>query len=224
MTPNAIADVLSGMNLSGEQPSPTRTYGTSEVVRYPLNYQVAGLHPSVDAAHKAIQWFINDIDHNQSHMKRWVSLLGASGCGKSHLARNAISILRQRGFSVAKTQFWSWRNAKTLASSKGNGMSFLQNLNILALDDIGSDYLSSDKAQAYSATVLLGLLDARVGKWTILTSNLSPYDIANNLDPRLASRLYRGQNEIVDMSQADDYCQNLYKRKHPELAMEGGAK
>ncbi len=53
---------------------------------------------------------------------------------------------------------------------------------------------------------------------------LAEENIANNLDPRLASRLYRGQNEIVDMSQADDYCQNLYKRKHPELAMEGGAK
>lgn len=176
---------------------------------YPLGYNVEGLAPCVREAHRAVQWWLNDILHHCKDRKRWLTLYGKSGCGKTHLAQASKLILREQGFHV---QCWNWPNLRDrlLGRDCPGLMEQVQRLPILMLDDVGAEYLSSDRASAASAAALYSLLEARLGKWSLITSNLAPADWP---DMRLTSRLYRGQNELVDMSAAADYCYNLKRQQ-----------
>ncbi len=62
----------------------------------PVRYDMGGfdesVHPEVQAMHREVQWFINDIV-NKVRPRRWLSLLGASGVGKTHLAEAARDAL-----------------------------------------------------------------------------------------------------------------------------------
>lgn len=214
MTPQGIANALKdAVNmLHTPENAPRRTY--KGAVRYELGYETDGLHPSVTEAHRAVQWFLNDVVHKETQLRRWVSLMGASGCGKSHLASAAVRVLHEQGFKKARVQLWTWRNAMRRMMDDSGVMYWLADLHVLVLDDIGTGYTASSKSAALTSSLLYDLLEARLGKWTILTSNLSPGDIAETLDVRIASRLYRGQNVIVDMSRADDFSLLRFRQRH----------
>lgn len=214
MTPQGIGNILpvTLTQLHNEGNAPRRTYRCA--VRYDLGYETDGLHPSVTEAHRAIQWFLNDVVNRQRNLSRWVSLMGASGCGKSHLAAAAVRVLHNLGFGDTRVQMWTWRNAMRRMMDDSGVMYWLADLHVLVLDDIGTGFTASSKAAALTSSLLYDLLEARLGKWTILTSNLSPGDIAETLDVRIASRLYRGKNVIIDMTHASDYCLENYHRTH----------
>lgn len=214
MTPQGIGKLMDGVASQMETAvnGLRRTY--KDVVRYELGYETQGLHKSVTEAHRAVQWLLNDVVHRETALKRWVSLMGASGCGKSHLAAAAVRVLREQGFRARRVQCWSWRKVMGRLLEDPGLMSWLADLHVLALDDIGTGFTASQKAAALNASLLYELLEARLGKWTIITSNLSPGDVAETLDVRIASRLYRGLNVIVDMSCADDFCLMRYKQQH----------
>ena len=59
-------------------------------------------------------------------------------------------------------------------------------------------------------------VDGRLGKWTMLTSNLLPKHIGEHLDARIASRLYRGENVVCRVEDAPDYCFERYMRREGE--------
>ena len=214
MTPQGIGNILpvTLTQLHNAENAPRRSYRCA--VRYDLGYETEGLHPSVTEAHRAIQWFLNDVVNRQRNLSRWVSLMGASGCGKSHLAAAAVRVLHNLGFGDTRVQMWTWRNAMRRMMDDSGVMYWLADLHVLILDDIGTGFTASSKAAALTSSLLYDLLEARLGKWTIITSNLSPGDIAETLDVRIASRLYRGQNVIVDMSRADDFSLLRFRQRH----------
>ncbi len=216
MHPEGIANVMAGMSLPGNAPQTSlqRTY--KGATKYELDYETAGLHMSVYEAFRATQWFLNDIQHKQTHLRRWLSLLGASGCGKTHLARKVVEVLKAEGRGERFVQFWSWRGAMQHVLADGAVMRWLIDRPVLVLDDIGTGFTESTKARALNASLLYELLEGRLGKWTFLTSNLAPAHIEEQLDARIASRLYRGFNEIVNMSEAGDYCYDRHPAKEGE--------
>jgi hypothetical protein len=55
-----------------------------------------------------------------------------------------------------------------------------------------------ERASDFSVSKLNQVIDARLGKWTVITCNFSREEIAQRMDVRLASRLGRGKNVIVD--------------------------
>jgi DNA replication protein DnaC len=76
----------------------------------------------------------------------------------------------------------------------------------VVLDDIGAE-----RASDFSVSKLDQVVDARLGKWTVVTCNFSREEIAEHMDVRIASRLGRGKNVIVDGIYVRDYstrCQN----------------
>ena len=79
----------------------------------------------------------------------------------------------------------------------------------VALDDIGAER-SSD----FSVSKLDQIIDARLGKWTVITCNFTREQIAEHMDVRIASRLGRGKNVIVDDINVLDYS----TRSHEEVA------
>ncbi|MCD8071176.1 MAG: hypothetical protein LUE08_07330 [Akkermansiaceae bacterium] len=196
-------------NLPGSPESSEPAQRDWKPERYPLNYDTDGLHPSVNEAHRAVQWWLNDIIHRETSRRRMLTLYGKSGSGKTHLARNAVNVLKSEGRTA---QFWPWRKALSrMLDGEWELMGHLCRLPILALDDVGTEFTGTDKTRRLSNAKLYELIDERCGKWTLITSNLSPGDLADETDVRIASRLFRGNNVLIDMSSAEDYCFKRWK-------------
>lgn len=200
MTPKPASDIIAFLPSYMRIGDPgKRSY---EPERYELGFVTDGLDASVLLAHRAVQWWLNDILHGATDRRRWVTLYGKSGCGKTHLANTAIATLRARG---KRAQKWGWSVLKRrMLDSDSPGLwEQIANMPHLAIDDIGADYMGSEKAAGVSASLLYELLEARLGKWTLITSNLTPAELP---DMRIASRLRRGLNEMVDMTGAHDFA------------------
>lgn len=165
--------------------------------RYELWYETDGLflHPSVDKAHKAVQWWLNDILHGCEERVRWVTLYGAPGCGKTHLLQNAIKVLRKH--KDFRAQYYHWRKFK-----ESQLQDYALRCEYLAIDDLFCDYMASEKAEDYNRALLLDIMEQRKGRWTLFATNYAPTEMP---DQRLESRLFRWGNEVVDMSKAGDY-------------------
>ena len=169
----------------------------------PVRYDMGGfderVHPEVQAMHREAQWFINDVV-NKVRPRRWLSLLGASGIGKTHLAEAARDALFKERPSLP-IQFWKWQ--KVVSMLRSGDWAF-----VLILDDVGAENTSPAILSALNRVV-----DGRLGKWTMITSNLLPKHIGEHLDARIASRLYRGNNVVCQVNAAPDYCFERYKRR-----------
>ena len=81
----------------------------------------------------------------------------------------------------------------------------LQTFKVLILDDVGAENISGEYSRGFSATALCEIVEKRLGKWTLLTSNLTTTEIADTYDARVASRLIRNGGRTVDMTAAADY-------------------
>lgn len=75
------------------------------------------------------------------------------------------------------------------------------------LDDLGA---SRDKT-GYTGECLFRLCNARVGKFTLFTTNLDLKGISERIDPRIASRLIRDGNEFKAIT-AGDYAIRQHKK------------
>lgn len=175
--------------------------------RYEMGFYVDGLHPSVDEAHRETQWWLNDIMERATERRRWLTLFGRSGCGKTHLLTGARKALEANN---RRAQKWNWAEllSRHLSGEYPGIMEQVKELPVLLLDDIGAELMATEKARSVSMKALYELLERRLNKWTFLTTNLAPDQIP---DQRIASRLFRGHNIVVDMREAGDYCFNKYK-------------
>ena len=134
---------------------------------------------------------------------RWLTLLGKSGIGKTHLARAVFKRLKNFRYydhpqlGISQTHAMSFIDWRELADQLRNGehyrMDAITKAWLVVLDDIGSEYDPS----GFLASRLDRIVNARLGKWTIFTSNLPLKDVASRLDVRIADRMGRGKNEIV---------------------------
>ena len=141
----------------------------------------------------------------------WLSFVGNSGNGKTHLAKQIAKYFHRiaRFYEHPETtatcvhsgQFYDWREVTSKLKEGGWGL-----LNQICedwfcvIDDIGAEY---DPSGAM-AGALDRVLNSRKEKWTVLTSNLLMGDV-QGLDVRIASRLLRGGNRVVNAT-AMDFC------------------
>lgn len=182
-----------------------RNYPASELVRYDLGWhEPPWLPESVREMHRQAQWFLNDLAHHHSGTApRWLTLCGHSGCGKTYLAAAIRNTAKYTlGYTEQQTQL---RNASILASRLRDGdmglLTFLCNIPVLVLDDLGAEYPSD-----FIRSKIYELMESRLNKWTVITSNLSVADIADRLDVRIASRIKRGANVLVESKEPFDFC------------------
>ena len=168
---------------------------------FDLEFRTDGLHPSVRKAHDATTAWLNAIMNGEE--PRWLYLHGRPGSGKTHLARKARSILQNR----PSVQFW--KAHKITAHLRAGDYDLrhqLIGLDVLFIDDLGVD-----RSTDFMRAEWCNMLDERLNKWTFITSNLSPGEVAETIHERLSSRLFRYQNKVVDMREADDFS---FKNKH----------
>ena len=115
----------------------------------------------------------------------WLTLWGSPGTGKTFLARQIHAMHPGRAHWMCWTKLCRrFQSREDTASA----IAFACDARLLCLDDIGAEHQTP-------ATVglLHGLLQARMGRWTLITSNHSPA-VWQAVDSRISSRLIRGEN------------------------------
>lgn len=136
---------------------------------------------------------------------RWLSLVGISDTGKTHLAKRIYRKASRSGlFKTSMTDdkeeisypvefcYWPGR-AEELQKNEDAKFHHMKNVKFLVLDDIGAIV---DKS-GFVTSKLGILMGQRENMWTVVTANLGPAEIAAKLDTRIASRMIRGRNVLV---------------------------
>lgn len=187
------------------EPAPTKPRPTIKP------FDTAGVAPCVVQAYNACREWLSDIirRRRRPHM---LSLLGCSGCGKTHLARNTKAALLSHGISCTMR---TWAQILTDMRT-GDAAYIIHSLcqpRVLILDDVGAENLGSEWAHDNSTSLLGEVLDGRVGKWTMITSNFLTGQFAENYDARIASRIHRDNAVIIQMPDAADYALAEFKKR-----------
>ena len=82
----------------------------------------------------------------------------------------------------------------------------------LALDDVG---VENEKLRELGTSKLFAILNERQHKFTLLTCNYGLSEIAQRMDPRIASRLIRHGGVIVDSTGVSDFNTRASKSASP---------
>lgn len=137
---------------------------------------------------------------NEMHLAtgHWLTLLGTSGAGKTLLARRVF-----RWWTESSRLYGRWISwAKFVEDSKpslpAEQWADIREAFFLVIDDFGA----ARDPNGYAAGLLHGIMEARLGKWTLLTSNMNGEEIAK-MDGRIASRLVRGGSIAVAVDVTD---------------------
>lgn len=140
----------------------------------------------------------------------WLTYLGSSGAGKTHLAASLWGFFLEIGgwftrkdngaLNVHSGQFLYWPDfvdeMKTGDYSRGKD---LREDWFVVIDDIGAEHAVTANANKQ----LSSILDKRIGKWTVITSNKSLEQIKNEMDTRIASRLLRNGAALMHVEVPD---------------------
>lgn len=162
-------------------------------------------HTGLDKVLPAVREFCSAI-LNHEQPRRWLSLLGPSGVGKTHILKQALRFLETPGRWKVKTrtgerspQVAHIIPAVDLTDYKA--ASDYAKYDLIYIEDIGAGATQDKGAGAVTRSRIMELLQLRSGKWTMLDANLMRRDIASQLDGRIASRLKRDGSWMIEIPQ-----------------------
>lgn len=151
--------------------------------------------------------FASELNHGEP---RWLVMLGPSGIGKTHLAREIfrhfmdhsrfITKIDERWRLVGNTgQFCDWRQfCGDLRGGSYGRIDDLEGESLVILDDIGSEY----DPNGFIASALDRIINSRSAtgrvKWTVITCNMLLEQIAERIDTRIADRMLRNGSVVVE--------------------------
>lgn len=152
----------------------------------------------------------------------WLTICGHSGIGKTKLARAVYQHFMEHSrlnidFDAKKQktfgntgQFCDWR--VFCADVRGGAFGRIDDLCedwFVVLDDIGTEH----DPNGFIASALDRIANERMRscvpqfstgpKWTLITCNMSLADIASKLDARIASRMQRRNNIVIEVGAMD---------------------
>jgi DNA replication protein DnaC len=148
-------------------------------------------------------------EHYREGPRRWLTLTGPSGIGKTLLGRMWAQYCKSRG-KAALWATWPILVSRCADERCWDYFGTLQSAPFLILDDLGAEAKGLQRA---SKDNLAHLLYARRGKSTLITSNLNLNQLGEAYEVRLADRMIRDGSRIVSI--ADDcvsYSLKTYER------------
>jgi chromosomal replication initiation ATPase DnaA len=134
--------------------------------------------------------------------KRWLTLLGPSGVGKTHLLSQLFAELSRK--MRIKTRD-GWRGAETAHIIPAQDLQDYRaprdyaGYDLIYIEDIAAGADDRAGAGAVLRSRVLELLQLRSNKWTLLDANLTVAEVATRLDGRIASRLKRDGSWLVQI-------------------------
>ena len=151
----------------------------------------------------ALQEALSFVADTRAGRGRWLSLLGSSGVGKTHLARG----IREE-FPGRRNKFIRWITVCDYMRSGDFGvLDAMAEAHVLICDDIGAAYETDlSRAKIYE------LAERRINKPTVFTSNLDLQGVAKEVDSRVASRMVRDGSRVVQFRDCPDWALANYKK------------
>lgn len=162
------------------------------------NYEAETKEESTNKAHaqKLAEQYISGKNFN-------TLLTGNPGAGKSHLSMAMLKKINEESRPFKKCLFVSidevFRRIKNSFNTNSHftesyAINLLREPDILVIDDLGSESGSIGNSQATEFTnrVLYSIINSRMGKSTITTTNLTNAQLSKKYDRKLLSRLYQG--------------------------------
>lgn len=145
-------------------------------------------------------------------------LTGKAGTGKSHLAMSMLQAVNENSKPYKRCLFVSVDELmRRIKDSFNNRESYyteqrmidlLTGADILVIDDLGAETgaITSDRAATdFTTKVLYAIINGRMNKPTIITTNLNSKDMAKMYDSKLISRMLRGsQGHVIAFKETSD--------------------
>jgi len=156
-------------------------------------------------------------DYAHQFGKRHANLLlfGAPGLGKTHLSAAIAREVSEKGFSVVYDtaghvfeRFEQQKFGKEDGEAVSSDVERILNADLLILDDLGTEMTTAFVQSALYQIINTRLLEKRS---TIISTNLTPPQIAQRYTPQIASRL-EGEYEILPFVGEDIRKQKKLKR------------
>jgi DNA replication protein DnaC len=142
-------------------------------------------------------------DVRDGEKPKWLSLLGSSGTGKTHIAKCLWNWLSKKPDFADKAEYVpQWIYWPKLVEDLRSGNAYNRYRDMMRWKYLVLDEICAENQTEFSTEKLHNLLGSRVGRWTIVTSNKRAVDIAT-LDRRIASRMARGGSYVVDIRTKD---------------------
>lgn len=146
---------------------------------------------------------------------RWLSMLGTSGAGKTMLAKMIVADARafcethpylEGAQRIRHVKFVNWpKAAEQLRGGDYGALEGAASAWLTVIDDIGAEH---DARSSFIPSKLYDLLNDRLGRWTVITSNRGLADLAT-MDARIASRMRREYSDIVEVKVPDFFSRKL---------------
>lgn len=144
-------------------------------------------------------------------------ITGDYGVGKSHLCVAATKELMKKGYSAMFIQMnklftkikSTWSKNSELTEDKL--MSILSSVDVLIIDDFGAEFTEKDKeGVTWKQTKTNEIVDSRVGKSTLFTTNFSIGELAEMYGEREFSRMMEDAS-VLEMA-GDNYRLRNFKK------------
>lgn len=206
-----ISNVLTEMRAPATPVNPTFTAKKVEQSRQLFErrtgYQRGS--PEHDRLFDAVAQFASEINFKAG--PRWLTLSGASGIGKTMLAREVwrhfmdwsrFEIgLDEKEYAITQNtgQFCDWRGF--CSDLRRGGFGRVRDLEkdwFVALDDIGSERDEKGFIAAQLDLIANSRSQLTRPKWTLITTNLTLQGIAEIYDQRIADRMLRNGSVVIE--------------------------
>jgi DNA replication protein DnaC len=134
--------------------------------------------------------------------------MGNPGTGKTHLATAIARTLKKQGYLVGHMTKGMLLSKIKATYQKGSStteesiLNDLKKIELLILDDLGSEARNRDEFD-WSKNKLFEIVNLRIGKPTIYTTNFSEQHLPTAIGERVFSRLYNNTKFITLVT--DDY-------------------
>lgn len=161
------------------------------------------LHNAKEACEQYVLTFNKKIGKN-------IMLVGDYGTGKSHLAVSMTKELMKRGISACFiteeklfTKLKSTYNRKS-DMTEDELLTMLSKIECLVIDDLGAEKEPDDedelKKHKWAQKKLFEIIDSRIGRHTIYTTNHSVQALYGIYNERIFSRIFDDETEVIEMN------------------------
>ncbi len=135
--------------------------------------------------------FCKNFAENFTPSSNGIFMLGKTGLGKTHLSLAIANKVISKGYSVAYDSiinFLMQVEREHFGKSDTDTLSMLLDVELLILDDLGSEY---EKNSFYASTIY-NIINTRLNKGlcTIISTNLTLSQLESRYDDRIISRLF----------------------------------